>query len=98
MCVNRRAIVFTLLALSMFGLFTLQLLPSLQTRLTLMSNRGQGGSPGGVFLLWGRLPDSFARPVPQRAGKRDLLYIAPGGNMWLGGGTLYLYAWVWVCR
>lgn len=38
------AIVFTLLAMSMFGLFTLQLPSSLQTRLTLMSNRQQGGS------------------------------------------------------
>ncbi|MBR7298788.1 protein-disulfide reductase DsbD, partial [Klebsiella pneumoniae] len=45
------AIVFTLLALSMFGLFTLQLPSSLQTRLTLMSNRQQGGSPGGVFVM-----------------------------------------------
>lgn len=50
------AIVFTLLAMSMFGLFTLQLPSSLQTRLTLMSNRQQGGSPGGVFIM-GRLPD-----------------------------------------
>lgn len=50
------AIVFTLLAMSMFGLFTLQLPSSLQTRLTLMSNRQQGGSPGGVFVM-GRLPD-----------------------------------------
>ncbi|MHA3991730.1 cytochrome c biogenesis protein CcdA, partial [Salmonella enterica] len=33
------AIVFNLLALSMFVLFTLQLHSSLQTRLTLMSNR-----------------------------------------------------------
>lgn len=47
------AIVFTLLALSMFGLFTLQLPSSLQTRLTLMSNRQQGGSPGGVFCYGG---------------------------------------------
>ena len=45
------AIVFTLLAMSMFGLFTLQLPSSLQTRLTLMSNRQQGGSPGGVFVI-----------------------------------------------
>lgn len=36
------AVVFTLLALSMFGLFTLQP-SSLQTRLTLLSNRQQGG-------------------------------------------------------
>ncbi len=47
------AIVFTLLAMSMFGLFTLQLPSSLQTRLTLMSNRQQGGSPGGVFIMGG---------------------------------------------
>ena len=41
-----------MLALSMFGLFTLQLLPSsLQTRLTLLSNKRRGGSPGGVFAM-----------------------------------------------
>lgn len=51
------AVVFTLLALSMFGLFTLQLPSSLQTRLTLMSNRQQGGSPV-ASLRWGRLPAS----------------------------------------
>ncbi|CDL54821.1 Cytochrome c-type biogenesis protein DsbD,protein-disulfide reductase [Klebsiella pneumoniae] len=43
--------VFILLALSMFGLFTLQLPSSLQTRLTLLSNKRQGGSPGGVFAM-----------------------------------------------
>ncbi|MDU3047831.1 MAG: protein-disulfide reductase DsbD [Escherichia coli] len=37
------AIVFTLLAMSMFGLFTLQLPSSLQTRLTLMSNLPKSG-------------------------------------------------------
>jgi thiol:disulfide interchange protein DsbD len=45
------SVVFILLALSMFGLFTLQLPSSLQTRLTLMSNRQQGGSAGGVFAM-----------------------------------------------
>lgn len=36
------SVVFIALALSMFGLFTLQLPSSLQTRLTLMSNKRQG--------------------------------------------------------
>ncbi len=45
------SVVFILLALSMFGLFTLQLPSALQTRLTLMSNRQQGGSAGGVFVM-----------------------------------------------
>jgi thiol:disulfide interchange protein DsbD len=45
---------FILLALSMFGLFSLQLPSSLQTRLTLMSNRRQGGSAGGVFAMGAR--------------------------------------------
>ena len=43
--------VFILLALSMFGLFTLQLPSSLQTRLTLLSNKRRGGSPGRVFAM-----------------------------------------------
>lgn len=47
--------VFILLALSMFGLFTLQLPSSLQTRLTLLSNKRQGGSPAGS-LRWALLP------------------------------------------
>lgn len=38
------SVLFIVLALSMFGLFTLQLPSSLQTRLTLWSNKQQGGS------------------------------------------------------
>ena len=45
------SIVFIVLALSLLGLFSLQLPSALQTRLTLMSNRQQGGSPGGVFVM-----------------------------------------------
>ncbi|SUH18276.1 thiol:disulfide interchange protein DsbD [Salmonella enterica subsp. enterica] len=85
------AIVFTLLALSMFGLFTLQLPSSLQTRLTLMSNRQQGGSPGGVFVM-GAIAGLICSPCTTAPLSAILLYIAQSGNMWLGGGTLYLYA------
>lgn len=57
--------VFILLALSMFGLFTLQLPSSLQTRLTLMSNRQQGGSAGGVFAM-GAIAGLICSPAPLR--------------------------------
>ena len=85
------ALIFTLLALSMFGLFTLQLPSSLQTRLTLMSNRQQGGSPGGVFVM-GSIAGLICSPCTTAPLSAILLYIAQSGNMWLGGGTLYLYA------
>lgn len=83
--------VFTLLALSMFGLFTLQLPSSLQTRLTLMSNRQQGGSAGGVFAM-GAIAGLICSPCTTAPLSAILLYIAQSGNLWLGGGTLYLYA------
>ncbi|MFP2835817.1 protein-disulfide reductase DsbD [Citrobacter portucalensis] len=85
------AVIFTLLALSMFGLFTLQLPSSLQTRLTLMSNRQQGGSPGSVFAM-GAITGLICSPCTTAPLSAILLYIAQSGNMWLGGGTLYLYA------
>ena len=85
------SVVFILLALSMFGLFTLQLPSSLQTRLTLMSNKRQGGSPGGVFAM-GAIAGLICSPCTTAPLSAILLYIAQSGNLWLGGGTLYLYA------
>lgn len=85
------SVVFTLLALSMFGLFTLQLPSSLQTRLTLLSNRRQGGSVGGVFVM-GAIAGLICSPCTTAPLSAILLYIAQSGNLWLGGGTLYLYA------
>ncbi|WP_065356624.1 protein-disulfide reductase DsbD [Kluyvera georgiana] len=83
--------VFVLLALSMFGAFSLQLPSSLQTRLTLMSNRQQGGSLGGVFAM-GAIAGLICSPCTTAPLSAILLYIAQSGNLWLGGGTLYLYA------
>lgn len=83
--------VFIALALSMFGLFTLQLPSSLQTRLTLMSNKRQGGSPGSVFAM-GAIAGLICSPCTTAPLSAILLYIAQSGNLWLGGGTLYLYA------
>jgi thioredoxin:protein disulfide reductase len=83
--------VFILLALSMFGLFSLQLPSALQTRLALMSNRQQGGSAGGVFTM-GAIAGLICSPCTTAPLSAILLYIAQSGNLWLGGGTLYLYA------
>ncbi|MDD7996152.1 protein-disulfide reductase DsbD [Kosakonia radicincitans] len=85
------SVLFSLLALSMFGLFTLQLPSALQTRLMLWSNRQQGGSPGGVFAM-GAIAGLICSPCTTAPLSAILLYIAQSGNLWLGGGTLYLYA------
>lgn len=49
------SVVFILLALSMFGLFTLQLSSSLQTRLALLSTSARAARPAGS-LRWAPLP------------------------------------------
>lgn len=82
---------FVVLAASMFGLFSLQLPSALQTRLTLISNRQQGGSFWGVFAM-GALAGLICSPCTTAPLSAILLYIAQSGNIWLGGGTLYLYA------
>ena len=85
------SVVFIALALSMFGLYNLQLPSSLQTRLTLLSNRQQGGSLAGVFSM-GAIAGLICSPCTTAPLSAILLYIAQSGNLWLGGGTLYLYA------
>ncbi|PKH22406.1 protein-disulfide reductase DsbD [Enterobacterales bacterium CwR94] len=85
------SVLFVLLALSMFGLFSLQLPASLQTRLTLWSNRQQGGSLPGVFLM-GALAGLICSPCTTAPLSAILLYIAQSGDLAAGAGTLYLYA------
>lgn len=82
---------FILLAVSMFGLFSLQLPSSVQTRLTLWSNDQKGGSLAGVFIM-GALAGLICSPCTTAPLSAILLYIAQSGNLWAGAGTLYLYA------
>ncbi|ELI6451246.1 protein-disulfide reductase DsbD [Yersinia ruckeri] len=82
---------FVLLALSMFGLYSLQLPSSLQTRLVQWSNHQRGGSIAGVFAM-GALAGLICSPCTTAPLSAILLYIAQSGNMLAGGGTLYLYA------
>ncbi len=82
---------FILLALSMFGAFSLQLPASLQTRLTLISNRQRGGSVAGVLCM-GILAGLICSPCTTAPLSAILLYIAQSGKVFEGAGTLYLYA------
>ncbi|WP_099142969.1 protein-disulfide reductase DsbD [Xenorhabdus kozodoii] len=85
------SVLFILLALSMFGLYTLQLPSSLQTRLVDWSNQQQSGSYIGVFVM-GALAGLIASPCTTAPLSAILLYIAQTGDTWVGGLTLYLYA------
>lgn len=82
---------FIALALSMFGLYSLQLPSALQTRLANWSNTQRGGSLTGVFLM-GALAGLICSPCTTAPLSAILLYIAQSGDLWAGGGTLYLYA------
>lgn len=85
------SLLFVLLALSMFGLFNLQLPSSMQTRLVNWSNKQKNGSGVGVFAM-GALAGLICTPCTTAPLSAILLYIAQSNNAVTGGLTLYLYA------
>ncbi|MFM5138351.1 protein-disulfide reductase DsbD [Aeromonas rivipollensis] len=82
------SVMFVLLALSMFGLYTLQLPSSLQTRLSVLSNRQQGGSVVGVAIM-GMISGLVCSPCTTAPLSGALIYVAQSGDLWLGGAALY---------
>jgi thiol:disulfide interchange protein DsbD len=82
------AVVFVLLALSMFGFYDLQLPASWQSKLTELSNRQRGGTYAGVAVM-GFLSALIVGPcvAPPLAGA--LIYIGQTGDPWLGGLALF---------
>ena len=85
------SIIFVLLALSMFGVFTLQLPSSLQTKLSLLSQQQKAGAFGGVFLM-GIIAGLVASPCTSAPLSGALLYVAQSGDLFTGAITLYLLA------
>ncbi|MFZ7218097.1 protein-disulfide reductase DsbD [Avibacterium avium] len=85
------SLIFVLLALSMFGVFTLQLPSSLQTRLTLLSQKQKSGAFGGVFVM-GMIAGLVASPCTSAPLSGALLYVAQSGDLFTGAITLYLLA------
>ncbi len=85
------SIIFVLLALSMFGVFTLQLPSALQTKLSLLSQQQKAGAFGGVFLM-GMIAGLVASPCTSAPLSGALLYVAQSGDLFTGAITLYLLA------
>lgn len=85
------SIILILLSLSMFGLFSLQLPASLQTRLNAWSQQQSNRSLSGIFLM-GVLAGVICSPCTTAPLSALLLYIAQSGNRLTGALTLYLYA------
>lgn len=85
------ALVFVALALSMFGLYELQLPASLQSRLAATAQRQRGGQIGGVAVM-GVLSALILGPCVAAPLAGALLYIAQSGDAVLGGLALFTMA------
>lgn len=81
-----------MLALSMFGLYELQLPSSLQNWLSHGAQRLPGGQFISVFLM-GALSALVVSPCVSAPLAGALLYIGQTGNVWLGATALYAMAW-----
>ncbi|HDY7991357.1 TPA: protein-disulfide reductase DsbD [Vibrio vulnificus] len=85
------SILFVTLALSMFGMYTLQLPSSVQTWLNNLSNKQQGGSSAGVFAM-GAISGLVCSPCTTAPLSGALLYVAQSGDLLTGGVALYALA------
>lgn len=85
------ALIFVVLALSMFGFFELQLPSALQSRLSDTANLQPGGRFGGVVTM-GALSALIVGPCMAAPLAGALLYIAKTGNAVLGGLALFAMA------
>lgn len=83
------AAVFVGLALSMFGLFTLQMPVAIQTRIASLSNRQSGGNFGSVAVM-GALSALIVTTCVGPALVGALLVISQTGQMARGGAALFV--------
>ena len=82
------AAVFVAMALSMFGLFTVQMPVGIQTRLANVSNRQSAGTFGGVAVM-GALSALIVTTCVGPALVAALLVISQTGHMVRGGAALF---------
>jgi thiol:disulfide interchange protein DsbD len=85
------AALFVVLALSMFGLYELQLPSALQSRLAVTSNKLHGGHFASVFAM-GVLSAVIVGPCVAAPLAGALLYLSQSGNGVLGGSALFAMA------
>jgi thiol:disulfide interchange protein DsbD len=82
------AALFVVLALSMFGLFTLQMPVAIQSRIATLSNRQSAGSYGGVAVM-GALSALIVTTCVGPALVGALLFISQTGQLVRGGAALF---------
>jgi thiol:disulfide interchange protein DsbD len=80
--------IFALLSLSMFGFYELQMPNSIQSRLTQLSNKQQGGTLVGAAIM-GLLSALIVGPCVTAPLIGALIYIADTGDAFLGGVALF---------
>lgn len=85
------ALVFVLLALSMFGLYPLQLPVAWQSRMSTLSSRQRGGSVLGAAMM-GLISAVVVGPCVAAPLAGTLAYIGLSGNALLGGAALFVMA------
>lgn len=85
------SVMFVLLALSMFGAYTLQLPSSIQTWLSGLSNKQKGGNTGGVFAM-GAISGLVCSPCTTAPLSGALIYVAQSGDLLTGAIALYALA------
>ncbi|MGB6605933.1 MAG: protein-disulfide reductase DsbD [Steroidobacteraceae bacterium] len=85
------AAVFVVLALSMFGVFTVQMPAAVQTRIAALSNRQSAGTFGGVAVM-GALSALIVTTCVGPALVGALLVISQTGQMVRGGAALFIMA------
>jgi thiol:disulfide interchange protein DsbD len=82
------AIIFVLLAFSMFGLFEIKLPAFIQNRIQGISEKQRGGNYLGVAVM-GVISTLIVSPCTTAPLTAALLIIANSGDVWLGGWSLY---------
>ena len=82
------AAVFVAMALSMFGLYTVQMPVAIQTRIANLSNRQSAGTLGGVAIM-GALSALIVTTCVGPALVAALLVIGQSGQMARGGAALF---------
>ncbi len=85
------ALMLSAMALSMFGVYDLQMPSAIQSRATEWSNRFKGGSLVGVFLMGG-VSALVVGPCVAAPLAGALVYISQTRNVLLGGSALFAMA------
>ncbi|WP_417664712.1 protein-disulfide reductase DsbD [Pseudidiomarina donghaiensis] len=82
------AVIFVVLSLSMFGVYTLQLPQRWQNYFNQLSQSQRGGAHSSVFIM-GAVSGLIASPCTTAPLSGVLLFIAQSGDITIGGAVLY---------